>query len=717
MNRALCTVFEELEELATKVNQNDCYDKDDEESYNLVPTNFLAPSSTFSILVNLDVLSSQSTKAKNKCGHIVQTVTYSNMQISVYCQNCNVSDVKSKLSSNEDDGELTIIEVNETNNEEGMVDTHGKKDIINDRSRSDDAAKYRKNCDNERVTLEESDIEETESKEVINDSQITISSVSISEEESCNEAVNSVNKESGPILLFDTRIEAKTKQEIMDIKEENGSVDIDVSLLSPVVELKEELVDSEDRKTPSQVPSFRVKPLSQLLQTTVDDNESYSHNQVVEDKYQTDSIPVIDLGDDDEPPTTVGSNATGGERVAQEAVAPLMSSFPIKEFQHPQHQMIAPLMLPPPSSAGVRPIKVDPPGSRQQQQPLYKDGSNRVAASTWNPPNTSPDLASQHSDQGARISGMADSPGTIQRLSAQNKVAIKNLMQKSRQYQVSGQVPAHNFPTPVRNAHNFSTPVRNQIFLQSRSPYYRTNPRQSFPSGPDVGSVNQVQSVMTSPGSSYRNSSSPAHNFSSPALTHSVPSPVNHGFQSRVLSPGGIPGQVNHAMIMQNNSLRYPSPNNMNEPRSRKPGASPSQGTLPVSSYHMNQRYHRPSLGQPSQAMGAPSPVYDVAPRSSSPHARNSSLNEPPTRTGAASNLMVMVQVTGVGPQSTPLYLYDPREPLPPGYQAVPIERGWRPTVLQNTEKGTPVILTDPQGRQISTGEELLFIKYGMKRL
>ena len=74
-----------------------------------------------------------------------------------------------------------------------------------------------------------------------------------------------MNKESGPILLFDTRIEVKAKQGIMEIKEGNGSVDIDVSLLSPVVELKEELVDSEDRKTPSQVPSFRVKLLSQLL--------------------------------------------------------------------------------------------------------------------------------------------------------------------------------------------------------------------------------------------------------------------------------------------------------------------------------------------------------------------------------------------------------------------------------------------------------------------
>ena len=84
-------------------------------------------------------------------------------------------------------------------------------------------------------------------------------------------------------------------------------------------------MDSEDRKTPTQVPSFRVKPLSQLLQTTVDDNESYSHNQVVEDKYQTDSIPANDLRNDEGPPTSVGFNAAGGERVAHEAVAPLMS--------------------------------------------------------------------------------------------------------------------------------------------------------------------------------------------------------------------------------------------------------------------------------------------------------------------------------------------------------------------------------------------------------
>ena len=56
-----------------------------------------------------------------------------------------------------------------------------------------------------------------------------------------------MNNESGPILLFDTRIEVKAKQGRMEIKEGNGSVDIDVSLLSPVVELKEESADSEDR--------------------------------------------------------------------------------------------------------------------------------------------------------------------------------------------------------------------------------------------------------------------------------------------------------------------------------------------------------------------------------------------------------------------------------------------------------------------------------------
>lgn len=712
----ICTVFEELEELATKANQSDSHDTDEEESYIHVPTNFLAPSSTFSILVNLDVLSVQSTKAIKKCGHLVQTVTYSNMQISVYCQYCNVGDVKSDLSSSKDDVEITIIDSNETSDKEEMaeltiIDAHGKKNII-DRSLSDDASKYRQNCD-QRVTLEESDVEETESKgsfEVHNDSKKKSSSVSSFEKESCNEAVN---KESGPILLFDTRMEVETKQETMELKEENEPADIDVSLLSPVVELKEEVkeesVDAEERETASEVPSFRVKPLSQLLQTTVNNNENYSRNQVAVDRYHTNSIPVIDLGDDDEPPSSVGSNVShlrhvdGGEREAHEAVEPLMSSFPSREFQHPRHKVIAPYILPPHSSIGAKPNKVDPPGSLQQQQSSHKDGSNHVAAPLWNPPNI-PELARQHSDQGAIISGMADSPGKIQRLSAQNRVAIKNLMQKSRQYQVSGQTPTHKFSPPVRN-------------LQNRSPYLRTNPRQPFPCVPGVGSVNQVHPVNDSPGSLYRNSSSPAHNYSSPILNHSVSSPVNHGVQSRVLSPGGIPTQVNHAVMTPNTSLGYPSPNDINEPRSRNPGASPGQGTSAVSRYHMNQRFYRPSPGQPSQAMGARSPVYDVAPRPSSPHARNSILNAPPTCTGPASNLMVMVQVTGVGPQSTPLYLYDPREPLPPGYQAVPIERGWRPRLLQNTERGTPVILTDPQGRQISTGEELLFIKYGMKRL
>jgi len=714
------SVFEELEELATKANQSDNHDRDEEDSHIFVPTNFLAPSSTFSIMVNLDVLSIQSTKAIKKCGHLVQTVTYSNMQVSVYCQNCNVGDIKSEFSSSKDDVEITTIEANETISKEEMDEltitdahAHGKKNIT-DRSCSVDASKYRKNCD-QRVTLEESDIEETEFKGSfeVHDSKIKSTTMSSSEKESCNEADN---KESGPILLFDTRIEVKTKQETMEIKEENepAPADIDVSLLSPVVELKEELMDAEDRYIPSQVQTFRVKPLSQLLQTTLDNNESYSHNnQVAEDRYHTNSIPVIDIGDDDEPPSSVSSNTShirhvdGGERGAHEVDTSLMSPFPSKAFQHPRSKMTTPLIHPHPSSKGTKP-KVDFPGSRQHQPPSYKDGSNLTAAPMWNPSNTSPELASQHYDQVARVSSMADSPGKIQRLSAQNKVAIKNLMQKSRQYQVSGQTPTQNI----------STPVRNQIFLQSRSPYSRNSPRQAFPYGPGVGSVNQVHPVNDSPGSSYRNSSSPSHLYSSPALNHLVPSPVNHGVQSRVLSPGGFPTKVDHTMMMSNTNLGYPSPNGINEPRSRNPGANHSQGTLPVSSYHMNQRYHRPSPGQPSQAMGASSPVYDVAPRLGSPHVRNSIVNAPPTCNGGpASNLMVMVQVTGVGPQSTPLYLYDPREPLPPGYQAVPLERGWRPTVLQNTERGTPVILTDSQGRQISTGEELLFIKYGMKRL
>ena len=71
-------MFKDLEELATKAYQSEDNDIDEDDSYIPVPTNLLAPSLTFSFsfLIDLNVLTSQSTKAIKKCGHFVQTLTF-----------------------------------------------------------------------------------------------------------------------------------------------------------------------------------------------------------------------------------------------------------------------------------------------------------------------------------------------------------------------------------------------------------------------------------------------------------------------------------------------------------------------------------------------------------------------------------------------------------------------------------------------------------------
>ena len=46
---------------------------------------------------------------------------------------------------------------------------------------------------------------------------------------------------------------------------EDGLEDIDVSLLSPVVEIKEESGEVKGKTPPSEKPCVRIRPLSQLL--------------------------------------------------------------------------------------------------------------------------------------------------------------------------------------------------------------------------------------------------------------------------------------------------------------------------------------------------------------------------------------------------------------------------------------------------------------------
>ena len=74
----------ELDENSDGVNEDIIHDKP--------PVELLSPSSAWSVLINISVLSDKSAQALKKCGHSLQILTYNNTNISFCCQLCNFSD-------------------------------------------------------------------------------------------------------------------------------------------------------------------------------------------------------------------------------------------------------------------------------------------------------------------------------------------------------------------------------------------------------------------------------------------------------------------------------------------------------------------------------------------------------------------------------------------------------------------------------------------------
>lgn len=554
--------FIQLEELACAEQENSD-ELNDDVCIDSPAAEILSPSSKWSVLINISVLSCKSAQALKKCGHSLQILTYDNTDISLFCHLCNFSDIEKLTVNNENLGkvkekhclevELGIndpqVVINESDNVEFQAESLSQNETVQETEVI--------SCETE-VDLTSSDNWKTKEDETI--SLAEMPSVLDKEIE-----VDASLKKAGPVLLFDTRFEGvETKSEIL------GDIlaDMPLDLLYPDVKLKEdesEVVKSEISMD-TEITILRIKPLSEL-QNKIPDLPSYKSQEMSDSLNPMTNIPTYVLDDsivEEEgfQPQVIPTVSKRVYKVMNSNISHQIPKTPQNQqgkFYHPQQNYILNSFGQSPTSpasvhstspqmsfqspqfqAQTLPSQDFAPyqTSPLQQRQYHQQSPQRHPSAGYSPQTIYPNMKTYQKMRSSPMSSPSprvNSPSTAQRLSAQNQMSIDSLvMQKSQLFQTQNQYLYQNFSP--KNPSFPQTQDSVQKSLYSRIQQFQSNSSPTHHGAAQVNRPSYFPMSTTNPSTRIQNPNPALHALNSSSISvnvvQSAPKQVMPGIRS-----------------------------------------------------------------------------------------------------------------------------------------------------------------------------------------